>query len=73
MAIENQNETDAKLWEEYQKHCNKPKTRAKKFVIEYKEPTPDTFLKWSEARRLRANPNKGSITGMDITSTEEKE
>jgi hypothetical protein len=64
---------DAELWAEYQKECEKAKKRATKFAIEYKQPAPDAFFKWSEARRLRANPEKGFITGMDIMSKEEKE
>lgn len=66
-------EKDTALWAEYQKECEKAKKRAVKFGIEYKQPAPDAFFKWSEARRLRHNPEKGFITGMDIMSTEEKE
>ncbi len=64
---------DAELWAEYQKECEKAKKRAMKFGIDYKQPAPDAFFKWSEARRLRANPERGFITGMDIMSKEEKE
>jgi len=64
---------DAELWADYQNECEKAKKRAIKFDIEYKQPPPNAFLKWSEARRLRANPAKGFITGMDIMSAEEKE
>jgi hypothetical protein len=67
------NAEDAVLWAEYQKECEKAKKRAIKFKIEYKQPAPDAFFKWSEARRLRANPERGFITGIDIMSTEEKE
>lgn len=63
---------DAALWAEYQKECEKAQKRAIKFNVEYKQPPPDAFFKWSEARRMRANPERGFITGMDITSTEEK-
>lgn len=69
----NDNHKDTALWAEYQKECEKAKKRAIKFNIEYKQPAPDAFFKWSEARRMRANPERGFITGMDIMSTEEKE
>ncbi len=71
--VDDADEKDAQLWEEYRKECEKAKKRALKFGTEYKQPAPDAFFKWSEARRLRANPDKGFITGMDILSTEEKE
>lgn len=64
---------DQELWQDYEKECAKAQRRAVKFGIEYKQPAPDAFFKWSEARRLRANPEKGFITGMDIMSKEEKE
>lgn len=64
--------TDAELLAEYEKERAKAKARAAKFGIEYKEPAPDAFMKWSEARRLRANPERGFITGIDTFSTEEK-
>lgn len=63
---------DNLLWMEYQKECEKAKKRAIKFGIEYRQPPPDAFFKWSEARRMRANHDRGFITGMDIMSTEEK-
>ena len=64
--------SEAELLAEYEKERAKAKARAAKFGIEYKEPAPDAFLKWSEARRLRANPERGFITGIDTFSTEEK-
>jgi len=64
--------TEAELLAEYEKERSKAKARAAKFGIEYKEPAPDAFLKWSEARRLRANPERGFITGIDTFSNEEK-
>ena len=67
------NEDDVALWAEYQKECDKAKARAKKFGMEYKQPNPDAFFKWSEARRLRANPERGFVTGIDIMSKEERE
>jgi len=64
--------TDAELLTEYEKERSKARARAAKFGVEYKEPAPDAFLKWSEARRLRANPEKGFITGIDTFSATEK-
>ena len=64
--------TDAELLAEYERERIKARARAQKFGIEYKEPAPDAFLRWSEARRLRANPERGFITGIDTFSTEEK-
>lgn len=64
--------TEAELLLEYEKERTKAKARAAKFGTEYKEPAPDAFLKWSEARRLRANPERGFITGIDTFSTSEK-
>jgi len=71
--VSDEKEKDAKLWEDYMKECDKAKARAVKFGIEYKQPPPGAFIKWSEARRMRANPERGFITGMDIKSTEEQE
>jgi hypothetical protein len=64
--------TEAELLAEYEKERAKARVRAAKFGIEYKEPAPDAFLKWSEARRLRANPERGFITGIDTFSAAEK-
>jgi hypothetical protein len=64
--------TEAELLAEYEKERAKARARAAKFGIEYKEPAPDAFLKWSEARRLRANPERGFITGIDTFSAAEK-
>ena len=64
--------SDAELLADYEKERAKAKARAAKFGIEYKEPAPDAFLKWSEARRLRANPERGFITGIDTFSVAEK-
>ncbi|EED88959.1 predicted protein [Thalassiosira pseudonana CCMP1335] len=64
--------TEAELLAEYEKERAKAKARAAKFGVEYKEPAPDAFMKWSEARRLRMNPEKGFITGIDTFSMEEK-
>jgi len=63
--------SDAELLVEYEKERKKAKLRAEKFGIPYTEPPPDAFLKWSEARRLRANPERGFITGIDTFSAEE--
>ena len=40
--------------------------------MEYKDPDPSQFLKWSEAKRLRENPNRGFATGFDTETEEEK-
>lgn len=61
------------MMEAYEKECQKSRARAKKFGVPYKEPTPQAFLNWSKARRLRANPQKGFATGMDISTPEEME
>ena len=63
--------TDEELLAEYDKERMKAKARAAKFGIEYTEPAAEAFLKWSECRRLRANPEKGFITGIDTFSIEE--
>jgi hypothetical protein len=67
------NEESRAMMEEYEKECAKAKARAKKFNIPYQEPNPQAFLNWSRARRLRANPQKGFATGMDISAPEELE
>jgi len=64
--------SDADLLAEYERECEKAKARAEKFGTEYKQPAPDAFLKWSEARKLRANPERGFITGIDVMSPEEQ-
>jgi len=60
------------LMEEYQAECRKAKARADKFGVPYKEPEPDAFLPWSQARRLKANPTAGFATGIDMSSPDEK-
>eukprot|EP00586_Coscinodiscus_wailesii_P023741 CAMPEP_0172499204 /NCGR_PEP_ID=MMETSP1066-20121228/123805_1 /TAXON_ID=671091 /ORGANISM="Coscinodiscus wailesii, Strain CCMP2513" /LENGTH=614 /DNA_ID=CAMNT_0013272817 /DNA_START=83 /DNA_END=1927 /DNA_ORIENTATION=+ len=60
-------------WAEYQKECDKARQRAIKFEIDYVPPDPNQFLKFSEARKLRANPERGFITGIDLESAEEIE
>jgi len=57
---------------EWQEECRKSKARAEKFGLEYKDPEPEQFLKWSEAKRLRENPNKGFTTGFDLNTEEEE-
>ena len=64
---------EARLLAEYEKECEKAKARAKKFGTDYKQPPPDAFFKWSEVRKLRANPERGFITGIDVMSPEERE
>jgi len=60
------------LLKEYQEECRKAKARATKFGVPYNEPAPDAFLPWSQARRLRANPKQGFITGIDLYDPAEK-
>lgn len=64
--------SEAELLAEYEKECAKAKARAAKFGTEYTQPPPDAFFKWSEARRLRANPERGFATGFDVLSPEER-
>jgi hypothetical protein len=64
--------SEAELLAEYDKECAKAKARAAKFGTEYKQPPPDAFFRWSEARRLRANPERGFATGFDVMSPEEQ-
>lgn len=61
------------LLRDYEEECRKAQARAKKFGISYTDPSPETFMKWSEARRLRANPSQGFATGFDLTTAEEEE
>jgi hypothetical protein len=68
----NDEETKA-MMEAYETECQKARSRAKKFGIPYKEPNPHAFLTWSKTKRLRANPQKGFVTGMDVMSPEEQE
>eukprot|EP00522_Entomoneis_paludosa_P002565 CAMPEP_0172470164 /NCGR_PEP_ID=MMETSP1065-20121228/65637_1 /TAXON_ID=265537 /ORGANISM="Amphiprora paludosa, Strain CCMP125" /LENGTH=636 /DNA_ID=CAMNT_0013228019 /DNA_START=48 /DNA_END=1958 /DNA_ORIENTATION=+ len=55
---------------EYQEECKKARVRAEKFGVPYKE--PPTFIPWSHARRLRANPQQGFITGLDLAAPDEQ-
>lgn len=73
MFSPNDDEELMKLRKEYQSQCERAEARAKRFGVEFKQPHPDAFFKWSEARKLRSNVTKGFITGIDITSQEEKE
>jgi len=61
------------LLRDYEEECRKAQARAKKFGIAYTDPSPETFFKWSEARRLRTNPSQGFATGFDLTTAEEEE
>lgn len=70
---EHQDEEAKAMMEAYNQECKKAMARAKKFGIEYKEPNPQAFLNWSKARKLKANPQKGFATGMDISAPEELE
>ena len=60
------------LFQEYQEECRKNKARAQKFGVPYVEPAPDSFMAWSQARRLRANPKAGFATGLDLQDPAEK-
>lgn len=62
----NDNDEVKRLMEEYKQECRVRKARAEKFGTGYKEPAPDAFLPWSQAKRLRENPEKGFITGLDL-------
>ena len=62
-------ETKALLLQ-YQQECSKARARAEKFGVPYKE--PPTFIPWSQARRLKANPQQGFVTGFDLDDPEEK-
>jgi hypothetical protein len=66
-------DTELLLLRDYEEECRKAQARAKKFGIAYTDPSPEVFFKWSEARRLRANPAQGFATGFDLTTTEEEE
>jgi len=45
--------TDPELLVEYGNKCLRDRARATKYKTEYKEPAPDAFVKWSDARRIR--------------------
>eukprot|EP00978_Attheya_sp_CCMP212_P000461 scaffold907_cov55-Attheya_sp.AAC.5 len=47
----NSRKDDVVLLKEYEAECAKARARAVKFGIPYKDPPPDAFFKWSEARR----------------------
>lgn len=71
VLMEQQEDIDDEALREFQEQCRKAKLRAEKFGIEYKEPTLASVVPWSQARKLRANPQKGFITGIDVTDAEE--
>lgn len=56
----------------YHDECAKARARAARFGGGSAVPAPEDWLRWSEARRLRANPEPGFITGIDVTSEEER-
>ena len=60
-----------RLLQEYKRECLRRKARAEKFGTTYHQPSPEAFLPWSEAKRLRQNPEKGFITGLDLMSAAE--
>jgi len=61
------------LLKEYEEECAKGRARAEKYGSVYKEPPAEAFFRWSDARRLWANPTKGFATGFDVTSQQEEE
>eukprot|EP00816_Leptocylindrus_hargravesii_P009449 CAMPEP_0196822454 /NCGR_PEP_ID=MMETSP1362-20130617/83559_1 /TAXON_ID=163516 /ORGANISM="Leptocylindrus danicus, Strain CCMP1856" /LENGTH=692 /DNA_ID=CAMNT_0042202017 /DNA_START=18 /DNA_END=2096 /DNA_ORIENTATION=+ len=63
----------AELMKEYAQEVSKARARAAKFGITFKEPAPNAFMRWSEAKRLRSNPGSGFVTGIDITTEEERQ
>jgi hypothetical protein len=71
VVVVDDNEDIKKMMEDYTKECQLRKARAEKFGIAYKEPEPDAFLPWSKAKRLRENPEKGFVTGLDVMDPEE--
>ena len=71
VLMDQQEDIDDEALKQYQEQCRKAKARAEKFGIEYKEPTLASVVPWSQARKLRANPQKGFITGIDVTDADE--
>ena len=71
VLMDQQDDIDDEALKEYQDQCRKAKARAEKFGLEYKEPDLAAVVPWSQARKLRANPQKGFITGIDVTDPEE--
>ena len=61
------------LMKEWGEECERQRKRSEKFGQEYTTPSLESFMKWSEAKRLRSNPQQGFITGIDTESTEEEE
>ena len=62
----------AALFREYQAECAKNKKRALRFGTAYQEPSPDAFMTWSQARKLRANPAAGFATGLNLQDPKEQ-
>ena len=61
------------LMKEWGEECERQRKRAEKFGNDYTTPNLESFMKWSEAKRLRSNPAQGFITGIDTESKEEDE
>ncbi|KAL7567035.1 hypothetical protein ACA910_019958 [Epithemia clementina (nom. ined.)] len=70
LGEEEMDDETKELMQEYEKECRKARARAEKFGLPFKE--PPSFIPWSQARRLRANPQQGFVTGFDIMDPEEK-
>jgi len=67
-------ETTKRLFDEWSKECEVQRVRADKFGHEYSVPQLESFLKWSEAKRMRSAPQTaGFITGIDTESKEEED
>lgn len=59
------------LMKDYQRECQTRKARALKYGTDYKQLAPQDFLPWTKAKRLRENPEKGFISGIDLMDTHE--
>ena len=57
------------LLHDYEKECSRARARAEKFGLPYKDPV--SFIPWSQARKLKANPQHGFVTGFDLTDPKE--
>jgi Nuclear cap-binding protein subunit 3/RNA binding domain len=59
------------LMQDYKKECQTRKARAAKYGTEYKQLPSQEFLPWTKAKRLRENPEKGFVSGIDLMDPEE--
>lgn len=73
LADDQDDEETRRLMKQYQNECRKARARAEKFGMPYTQPPPpDLILPWSDARRLRANPSAGFVTGFDLSDPTEQ-